>query len=582
MLFGRYKNKVAGNHQYNFENQKLQTLGAIAFGLIVSGWLTLHIVQSDFDSANGDSPAVESTQSTLLDLPRDKRNEAALQMAERYLSPRDLKTYYTIFSLMKENHHAEAQELVKNLHDPLLMGYVQAGMLTAETLTPARTEFEYWLERNIALPQAKAVLARYKALYKDKPRSFALPQPVKTIHNFHDTTIPRDTIRAQDSGTWRTAQNAYIDRDFRTSFKIASRLAQNGKAENASAYWLAGLSAWRLHDYNSAAAHFALLSSLRERLSPQLAASGGFWAYRALEKSGNSREAWRHLRHAANYTNTFYGVIANARLYGKDWSSRFLPGQDVAITDSPLVREVVALQALGMTQWASERARARMPYLPADARDSMILAARQTGISLEALQQKQKAPHAAAINLLEYPFPEWVSRVEYKDPALILAITRKESGFNRFARSPRGAAGLMQIMPQTARQMVRRGALDVETADASGTTLPLKATLPHDLSNPDYNIIIGQSYLKHLQEDTVAGDNLFHLLAAYNAGPGTLIQWLKVYKTEDPLLFVESIPYRETRYYLQHVMKNYWIYSALMQQAPADLPLIAEGRWPTL
>jgi len=72
---------------------------------------------------------------------------------------------------------------------------------------------------------------------------------------------------------------------------------------------------------------------------------------------------------------------------------------------------------------------------------------------------------------------------------------------------------------------------------------------------------LGQQYVAHLIDQPYVGGNLFLIMAAYNGGPGNLIKWLRALEGEgDPLLFIETIPNRETRGFVERVMANYWIY----------------------
>ena len=76
------------------------------------------------------------------------------------------------------------------------------------------------------------------------------------------------------------------------------------------------------------------------------------------------------------------------------------------------------------------------------------------------------------------------------------------------------------------------------------------------------------------------GENLMYLATAYNAGPGNLIKWKKQLQTEDPLLFLETIPSRETRSFVERIIVNYWIYRTLMNQPLQSLDHVATGSWP--
>jgi soluble lytic murein transglycosylase-like protein len=163
-----------------------------------------------------------------------------------------------------------------------------------------------------------------------------------------------------------------------------------------------------------------------------------------------------------------------------------------------------------------------------------------------------------------YPLPNWTPTGGWTmDRALVLAFARQESRFNPHVRSARGAVGLMQLMPATA-------------ATLGGSTARER------LADPQYNLALGQKYLsKLLAEDPVNG-NLFYLAAAYNAGPGKLAQWVSAFgRNDDPLLFLESLPSRETRTFVERIMTNYWIYRGRLGQQAGSLDQIATGQWPT-
>jgi hypothetical protein len=76
------------------------------------------------------------------------------------------------------------------------------------------------------------------------------------------------------------------------------------------------------------------------------------------------------------------------------------------------------------------------------------------------------------------------------------------------------------------------------------------------------------------------GGDLFRLATAYNGGPGNLRSWTRISKAEDPLLFIESLPIRESRMYVEHVLTNLWIYRARLGQPAPSLADVAANRWP--
>ena len=124
---------------------------------------------------------------------------------------------------------------------------------------------------------------------------------------------------------------------------------------------------------------------------------------------------------------------------------------------------------------------------------------------------------------------------------------RQESFFEGFIASSAGARGVMQIMPATGDEI--HGLLGWP-ADYN----------PNDLYNPTINIRYGASYLARMR-DYFNGD-LFAALAAYNAGPGNVLNWEGL-AGNDPDLFLEIIPYEETRRYLTNIYEFYKIYQSL-------------------
>lgn len=179
-----------------------------------------------------------------------------------------------------------------------------------------------------------------------------------------------------------------------------------------------------------------------------------------------------------------------------------------------------------------------------------------------------------------YPIPAWARTIRGDaDVALILAIAHQESRFNPNAVSPRGAVGLMQIIPSTAKYITKMPLVETSYASASGATPALH--IGSNLRDPHTNIRVGQKYIQYLKQQPYIGNNLIYILAAYNAGPGALEQWKKR-SSKDPIRFINSIPYDETREYVKKVMTNYWIYRAKLGKKDHTMMQIIEGKMPTL
>jgi soluble lytic murein transglycosylase-like protein len=164
--------------------------------------------------------------------------------------------------------------------------------------------------------------------------------------------------------------------------------------------------------------------------------------------------------------------------------------------------------------------------------------------ALSAAFKAEPATLSRATLELFYPLHRYEILEKHKgrlDPLLAAALIRQESGFNERARSPAGAMGLMQLMPATARRLER--------------------VSRQELFDPRTNVRLGVKYFSKLL-DRFGGDAEL-ALAGYNAGPERVDQWLKRYPVSSRALFVDLIPFRETRDYVSFIARNYYWYQAL-------------------
>lgn len=154
--------------------------------------------------------------------------------------------------------------------------------------------------------------------------------------------------------------------------------------------------------------------------------------------------------------------------------------------------------------------------------------------------------------------------------ALLHAIMHQESRFKPRARSHRGAYGVMQIMPQTANYIIRKARLnEVQIASTSMVPVRVPNISARTLHQPEVNMAVGQAYLEYLAEKPYIQGDIVRLLAAYNAGPGAVQNWVERKGELDQEAFAKSIPYKETRDYVQKVMANYWVYASMMGEEPS-------------
>lgn len=326
--------------------------------------------------------------------------------------------------------------------------------------------------------------------------------------------------------------------------------------------WLAGLIALKeLDDPARALDHFSTL--YYGTVTPISRARGAYWAGRAAAEMGERELAEQWYRRAAAYPVAFYGQLAIAAL---DEEALLLEHSEIAV-----FRSVAGLDA---GEWTAEeremadaairlyragepvRGRAFIRALAEQTEDPAVLArlariARMAGDPTGEIIVAQAAlNHGVQLWTSLYPeprFPEFSGRTV--EPALLLAVARQESRFMIKAESHAGARGLMQIMPGTAQGVARDigVAYDRELLTAS----------------PEYNLQLADAFLADLLRQY---DGAYVLaVAAYNAGPGNVARWIDRFgDPRDPdvdvLYWIESIPFKETRNYVQRVLEATQVY----------------------
>jgi len=278
-----------------------------------------------------------------------------------------------------------------------------------------------------------------------------------------------------------------------------------------------------------------------------------YWLGRALNQRGNTAAARAAWQLAAN-ARSFFAYAAADKLgqpYDLDMNMPDLtPLQKELVAMRPVVKRSEALRRIG------ELGLARSEWFHAINRASATEAAVLNAYALDKGWYNLSI-HGAIIaeqwDALAWRFPpayqaaftQWGQR-NGVDPYLLMAISRRESAFNRQAVSPVGARGLMQLMPSTADHVSRQ--LDIEAPSLG------------ELFEPATNIRLGSAYIRDMLERYRG--NRIAAAAAYNAGPSRVDRWLR--DSPDAFdLFVESIPFHETRAYVQAVLTYRVIFESL-------------------
>lgn len=367
----------------------------------------------------------------------------------------------------------------------------------------------------------------------------------------------------------RVAWMYFISGDDGSARRVA-RLAQASGGEwAAQADWTQGLAAWRQQD--CAAAQVAFGSVAQRATDTELRSAGLYWASRADIACGRPDLVQARLQSAAQYGETYYGLLARQALGlidGKTAIPKGVASDWKALERRPNVRVAAALVEVGETGLADDvlRHQARI----GDAADFAALTRLAGRMDLAATQLwlSHNCP-AGARPVMEarYPTPDWTPDGGWRvDKALVYAHALQESKFNPQVVSPAGAYGLMQIMPALASDYARERGVAVDRAT---------------LSKPSTNMEVGQRYLERLRDMSATGGLLPKVIAAYNAGPTPVQAWdLQARDGGDPLLYIESIPFWETRGYVMTVLRNYWMYEKQQGKNSGSRAALAQGMWP--
>ncbi len=381
-----------------------------------------------------------------------------------------------------------------------------------------------------------------------------------------------DQLSPQARAEWRqkVAWSYYIENDDRNALRLALACTADGGPWATQGAWVQGLAAWRLQDYRTALAAFDRVS--REAPDSELRAAAYYWAARAAIAAGEPAAVQSRLRSAAANEETLYGLLAAETLGIEANSQRENLRADRSawrtLQRLPNVRLAMALAELGEEDYAGETLRHQARIGAPDQHDELIAMAGALSLPETQLYLAHNTPHGRKPAIqARYPQPKWEPSGGWRvDPALVFAHTLQESRFRRTAVSSAGATGLMQVRPGTARDIVRW--------DSAVAALG-------DLKTPAVNMDLGQRYLQHLSREPATGGLLPKVIAAYNAGPAPVARWQsEIRDNGDPLLYIESIPYWETRGYVGIVLRNYWMYEAQQGKPSDSRAALAQGKWP--
>lgn len=268
-----------------------------------------------------------------------------------------------------------------------------------------------------------------------------------------------------------------------------------------------------------------------------------FWVYKSYVMEGREDAGLRYLVEATK-GDGFYSAVAKLKV-GESVAHRVLRR---VFSDSgiPLQANVIkAIRDAGFYYYSRLEAFKRIDLLsPTD----IIAISRFDPFLAIRLALRKYGSRSEVYNSVAFPLPyrEYVYEASERygvSLQLVWAVMRQESLFDPFAVSSSGAKGLMQLIDSTARWMANKLGMEFQS-----------------VLDPKINVFLGTAYLKYLYE--IWDGDLVKVLASYNAGENKVRSW-KSYG--DPYLFIETIPFKETREYVKRVLYNYYVYKDLLQ-----------------
>jgi soluble lytic murein transglycosylase len=409
----------------------------------------------------------------------------------------------------------------------------------------------------VTTPASLAAAAKYQ-----RARALlALGRREVTRAALNDVTVkfPKDTSAASalllladlatDENRDAAARSAFVS--------LARRFPATRHAP--AALFRAGMIAYVMGDYKAAANELDSVVAIYPNADDALAA--GYWSGRSWKARGDTAQAnkrWRQV--IAKEGGSYYSVQSARRLDVPLLADRSYDNKYPEIRDvDDATRRIAILKDFGMdTEVKFEYDRL---YTDATSTPEKLVATASAlagtdqstrSITLGRRAVEQVGPSAQNYRLV-YPVLERETLIESSkqnglDPVLVASLIRQESNFNPKATSPVGARGLMQVMPAVGRTLAKSKGIEGYNDDS--------------LYDPAVNIRLGTAHLSGLFRRT---SSIERVLAAYNAGESRVTRWMTKTGAQDPEVFIERIPFVETRDYVRSIVRNRAFYSLLYQ-----------------
>lgn len=354
------------------------------------------------------------------------------------------------------------------------------------------------------------------------------------------------------------------------AYALAANSYGTAGADYADAEWVAGFIALvHLNDAERATEHFKRFTAVVG--TPISLGRGGYWLGRAREAAGDTEGARAAYVAGAEHQTSFYGQLA-AESAGLSADPAIAGTPEIPNWRHPEIRSLGVVRAAQLLhsagvdwrvdQFLRHAAEGRSPEI----RAALAQMARDLGRPHIGLRIAKDAARDRVILVNQYYPLHPITAHEWPVPTeLALAVARQESEFNSGAESWVGAGGLMQLMPRTAEYVAKDIGLAYHPDRVGRDAI--------------YNARLGTAYLSRMLERY---DGSYMLAAAaYNAGPGRVDDWLEANGDPrtgavDPVLWIENIPFSETRNYVMRVLEGLHVYRARLSGTATPIRLAAE------
>jgi len=368
------------------------------------------------------------------------------------------------------------------------------------------------------------------------------------------------------------------ERNYATAYQLAAGHGLTQGESFRDAEWMAGwLALTRINDAKKAEAHFTVFGA--GVTTPISVSRAQYWLGEALSAQGRAEEAQAAYEAGAKFPFVFYGQLAAEKaavlkpeLGMLDLGSHAAPTDEerAEFARRPAVRAAILMAEMGRLASFERFSFALDDVMTTEIEHQMLFDIAAGYLEMRAAVRGAKAGLGRGIVAPDAVFPVLPlppsPRTGSAEPAMVLALTRQESEFNHRAISSADARGLMQMIPRYAQ------------AEAKLVGIPFKASWLTD--DPQYNLRLGRGFLDDLVDDY--GGSYILAAAAYNAGPSRARQWIADFGDPragaDPVMWIESIPFAETRNYVQRVLENTVVYRHRLTGQPVPITLSSDIR----